>query len=178
MIFTKNSISNYIIKVKDIKNTHIRELITFDLYLGERFVGKVFYFSGRGEYKPWFELDYHPWPREENLEVDLFKLFYDSLEPGSRFFVSYVRDKKTSEMLYKGYHPAETPLGRSLLLAGFTWFKDYYFAEGGNEGFQKLQANKPISEEARIKELSELLNEVMDPEVKAIINMLINKREV
>ncbi|MBP1357579.1 MAG: DUF1122 family protein [Sulfolobus sp.] len=174
MIFSKDVIAGkYNVIIKNLRDTQIRELKMFEMYLGDKLVGRVFYFGGRDYYKPWFEIDYHPWPREEGIEIELFRLFYESLEGGSKFFVTYNRDPITASLLERGYHPSETPLGKSLLLSGFTWFKDYYFAEGGNEGFQKLQANKPISKEAGKRELEEMLKEVRDIETRILIQRLI-----
>ena len=34
-------------------------------------------------------------------------------------------------------------------MTGCTWFKDWYFAEGGREGETKLQANKALTADLR-----------------------------
>jgi len=53
--------------------------------------------------------------------------------------------------------------------SGFRWFKDWYFPEGGLEGGQKLQANKPMDErhnceriDATVKELTDFLDKNKD----------------
>lgn len=169
-------LDNLIVESKDIEDTHIRELKKFSVYVNGKFLGKAFYFQGRGPYLPWLEIDYDPWLRSEGIEVPFFTLVYNFLSPGSKLFVTYLKDKETREMLYKGCSPADTPLGFSLLRAGFTWFKDWYFPEGGNEGSPKLQANKPISKEAEYRELSELLDEVKRDDVRKFIEEKLAKR--
>ncbi len=159
-------IGDYNIIIKNFRRTHIRELSYFEMYLNDKLVGRVNYFSGRDYYVPWIEIDYIPWPRQEDIEVELFKYFYNLLTPNSRLFVTYENDKETSDLIFKGYSAADTPLGFSMLKAGFTWFKIWYFPEGGNEGSPKIQGNKPLNEESREKELLELLDEVKNPRVK------------
>ena len=48
-----------------------------------------------------------------------------------------------------GFPPALTRQGYRLLEYGFTWSKDWYFSEGGHEGGQKIQGEKPLHERAR-----------------------------
>lgn len=156
----KGKVGNYNIQIRSEKRTHIKELIYFEIYLGDKLVGKCNYFSGREYYPAWLEIDYIPWLREQSneLEVSFFKVLYDFLPYNSRLFVTYNKDKETSDLIFKGFSVLDTPLGFSLLKAGFTWFKVWYFPEGGNEGGPKIQANKPINEEIGKKELIELLD--------------------
>ena len=158
-----------IIESKDVQDTHIKELKRFRLYVNGKEVGISFYFSGRDYYSPWLEIDYSPWLREKGIEDQFFLFIYHFLSPGSKLFVTYLRDKETREMLYKGFHPAETPLGFSLLKAGFTWFKDWYYPEGGNEGAPKIQANKPLNKEEEERQLRKLLDEVKRDDVRKFI---------
>ncbi|BFI76404.1 DUF1122 family protein [Sulfurisphaera ohwakuensis] len=157
------------IESKDIAQTHIKELKRFTVYVNNREVGLAFYFEGRGYYLPWLEIDYSPWLRKEGIEDEFFKFIYNFLPAGGKLFVTYVRDKETREMLLKGYSPVDTPLGFSLLKAGFTWFKDWYYPEGGNEGSPKLQANKPLSKDEEIRQLRQLLDEVKREYVRKFI---------
>jgi Uncharacterized conserved protein len=159
----------------NVHRTHITELLVLDLLLGNKLVGKCHYFQGRGYYPPWIELDYDPWPRGLGLEVKLFRVFYDILPDQGRFFISYVRDRDTLNMLQSGFSPVDTPLGLSLLRAGFAWFKNWYFPEGGNEGGLKLQANKVLREEDRRRELEELSAEVKTPEARQVIAEMLAK---
>lgn len=162
-------IGNVIIESKDVQDTHIKELKRFRLYVNGKEVGISFYFSGRGYYSPWLEIDYSPWLRDEGIEGQFFLFIYYFLPPGSKLFVTYLRDKETREILYKGFHPADTPLGFSMLKAGFTWFKDWYYPEGGNEGAPKIQANKPLNKEEEKRQLRKLLDEVKKDYVRKFI---------
>ncbi|NON62215.1 DUF1122 family protein [Acidianus sp. RZ1] len=159
-------IDEFELHATDIRQTHIKELKSFVLYLGNRSIGRCNYFSGRDYYPVWIELDYDPWPREAGLEVKLMKAFYDFLPPKGRFFITYEKDYETYRMLFSGYSVVETPLGKSLFLAGFRWFKNWYFPEGGNEGGPKIQTNKPSSDNIAEEEIKELLEEVKNPEIK------------
>ena len=69
-------------------------------------------------------------------------------------------DDETERGLKRGVPPAATPLGHALLVAGCTWFKDWYFAEGGREGETKLQANKPLTAELHRDQLASLREEL------------------
>ena len=162
-------IGNIIIESKDLQNTHIKELKRFRVLVNGKEVGVAFYFSGRDYYSPWLEIDYTPWLRDEGIEDQFFLFIYHFLPQGSKLFVTYWKDKETREMLYKGFHPADTPLGFSLLKAGFTWFKDWYYPEGGNEGFPKIQANKPLNKDEEKRQLRELLDEVKRDDVRKYI---------
>ncbi|BCU69208.1 DUF1122 family protein [Stygiolobus caldivivus] len=163
------------IESKDIKSTHIKELKTFTVLVNGKVLGKAYYFSGRGDYYPWLEIDYDIWLRKDGLEVDFFSFIYHFLPPGGKLFVTYLKDPDTRKMLLQGYNPADTPLGFSLLKAGFTWFKDWYFPEGGNEGVPKLQTNKAFNELDELRELKDLLNEVKREEVRRYIEERIAK---
>jgi hypothetical protein len=49
-----------------------------------------------------------------------------------------------------------------LLENGFTWFKNWYFAEGFMEGSPKIQGEKPLDENHRMRLLQEVCGEVED----------------
>ncbi|ABP96297.1 MULTISPECIES: DUF1122 family protein [Metallosphaera] len=153
----------------NVVQTHIAELKAFELLLDGKPLGKCNYFTGRGYYPPWIELDYDPWPRQLGLEAELFKFFFDILPDNGRFFITYYKDPRTFNAIIRGFSVADTELGRSLLIAGFTWFKNWYFPEGGNEGGMKIQANKTLSQETRRRQLSELLAEVKTPESNRLL---------
>jgi len=166
------------VSLESCKRQHIRELELCVLKLNGRDVGTAFFFSGRPPYYPkWLELIYDPWPRREGLEVALFRWVMELLGPGGRFFVVYVKDLETRKLLERGFHPADTPLGLSLLMAGFTWFKDWYFPEGGAEGGLKLQANVPVSDDEAVRQLFELQKEVKSEEARRVIEDLLAKRQ-
>lgn len=67
------------------------------------------------------------------------------LGPGGRLFLvcTGAGGGETSLALERGLPAAATPLGSLMWTAGFRWFKDWYFSEGGREGGRKLQGNLP-----------------------------------
>ena len=69
-------------------------------------------------------------------------------------------DDETERGLKRRFPPAVTPLGKALLDAGCTWFKDWYYPEGWMEGGMKLQGNKPVSAESRTDGLAAVRAEV------------------
>jgi hypothetical protein len=118
-------------------------------------------FPGRRPYlRPWIEL--FCLPGEESsyygsaLEDSLLATFCSALGPGGRIFVEYQWDRETAWALTLGIDPALTRLGYKLYRLGCTWFKDWYFSEGGHEGSQKLQAEKPLNEEVRKRHMVKL----------------------
>jgi hypothetical protein len=118
-------------------------------------------FPGRRPHlRPWIEL--FCLPGEESayygsaLEDSLLATFCSALGPGGRIFVEYQWDRETACALNVGIAPALTRLGYKLYRLGFTWFKDWYFSEGGFEGSQKLQAEKPLHEDARKRHIGKL----------------------
>lgn len=99
---------------------------------------------------------------KEGLATVLFRALGEAIT--SHCMVAYeVWDHESelhtyTEKSYRlGIPPAVTPVGELLLSAGcVAGFKDWYIAEGGNEGPRKLQAEKPSSPEARTEALSSL----------------------
>jgi len=61
-----------------------------------------------------------------------------------------------------GIPPIVTPLGYMLFLIGFrTGFKDWYFAEGGNEELHKLQGYRVLnSQHAKVKIEETIYNQI------------------
>jgi hypothetical protein len=113
----------------------------------------VKHFAGRpSEYvPPWIEASF---PRDdEPMVAEIVTALADLLPAGGRLMAVYGQDE-TDRGLQQGVPPAATPLGRALLRAGCTWFKDWYFAEGGCEGETKLQGNKPLTAELRSGQLA------------------------
>lgn len=102
------------------------------------------------------------------LDIELFKILGELVPPGGSFMVSYSLFSKESRIhretkrgLDRGYPPAVTPLGFLLFLAGCGMgFKDWYFAEGGREGPEKLQGFKAIDPQAAKQKTRELLQEL------------------
>lgn len=118
-------------------------------------------FQDGGGLYPWAELytifeGFHGSEAEEAL----LSLVAVDLPPGGAVHVEYEGDPETREGLLAGYPPPATRLGALLLYLGFTWFKDWYFAEGFREGGRKLQAEKALDEEARLRHLSSIRREL------------------
>jgi len=168
-------LDGYMIHVGNVSRGRFIEEINFELYLkaidgetSENPVVKGKYFSGRGEpYKPWLDIYYYNRvkfkSKRENLSEGglgekLFKHLSDLLPPGSHIMVVYVNHEETRKGLERGVPAPATPIGYLLWKSGFTWFKDWYFAEGGLEGDVKLQGNKPMKDEDKQKNLLEIYN--------------------
>ena len=124
----------------------------------------VSFFSG---FKPW----YHPWIEltypydfkynntskslsffDSNIEKEIIKLFCKSLPSAGKIFVSYDSDDETRVGLMRNVPPVLTRLGFLLFEHRCTWFKDWYFPEGGLEGGQKLQGEKSITQNHGIRQ--------------------------
>ena len=96
------------------------------------------------------------------IEDKLLRSFSDQIEPGGKIFVEYYNDAETAYGLKSGFPPHTTRLGFMLLEMGFTWFKDWYFPEGFMEGGQKLQGEKPLTGEMKMRHLERVLDEIND----------------
>ncbi len=90
------------------------------------------------------------------IEAELLSLVAGFLGPGSHIFVEYYGDDETRLALEMSVPPAATRLGNELLKLDFTWFKDWYFPEGFLEGGQKLQAQKSLDKESRVRQFLRL----------------------
>lgn len=110
-------------------------------------------------YTPWAELTtiaasihlgtrritYHDSP----IETQIISLFADAIQPPAHIFISYQTDRETAQGLAHGVPAPATWLGYMLFARGFTWYKDWYYPEGWQEGHQKLQAEKPLNQQHR-----------------------------
>ena len=71
--------------------------------------------------------------------------------------------RETKQGLDRGYPSVVTPLGFLLFTAGCgIGFKDWYFAEGGREGPEKLQGYKPLNSEIAERKAGSMLRELRD----------------
>lgn len=132
----------------------------------DRLLCMAYYPGQKPHYRPWIEL----FCIHENIagapyfgsevEERLLEFLCAALGPGGKIFIEYYHDRETYCGLALGIPPAITRQGYKLLSLGFTWFKDWYFAEGGHEGGQKLQAEKPLDENARRKHMQRIKAEV------------------
>jgi len=167
-----------VLHVSNMSRGRFIEETNFELYLktleGETSVNPVVkgkYFSGRGEfYKPWLEIAYDNLVKfgsskivdlsERGLDEKLFNYLSALLPLGAHIMVFYLNHEETRKGLEHGVPAPATPIGYLLWKSGFTWFKDWYFAEGFWEGDVKLQGSKPLNQETRRKELLEMGKEL------------------
>jgi hypothetical protein len=102
------------------------------------------------------------------FDAQLFIILGQLIHAGGSLMVSYSLFEKESRIhrdtkfgLDRGYPPVVTPIGFLLFIAGCGMgFKDWYFAEGGREGPEKLQGYKPIDSENAKKKAGEMLMEL------------------
>ena len=104
-------------------------------------------------------MDYYDY-YDSDIENALLGALCSALGPGDRIFIEYYCDRETSCGLAMGIPPVLSRQGYKLFNLGFTWFKDWYFSEGGHEGGQKLQGEKPLDKLARMRHLKRLNDEV------------------
>lgn len=105
---------------------------------------------------------------EAALDASFFKIIGGLVPPGGSFMVSYSLfskeskiHKETKQALDRGYPPVVTPIGFLLFQAGCGMgFKDWYFAEGGREGPEKLQGFKPMNSEAAKEKAKSMIQEL------------------
>lgn len=94
------------------------------------------------------------------LERELLQRLAAALGGGDLMYVEYGYDPETEALLRLGAPPAVTRLGFMMLQLGFTRLKDWYWPEGFMEGGQKLQGEKPASQDAAERRLREVREEV------------------
>jgi hypothetical protein len=105
---------------------------------------------------------------EQGFDVEFFKVLGGLVPAGGSLMVSYTLFSKESRVhretrlcLDRGYPPAVAPLGFLLFVGGCgIGFKDWYFAEGGREGPEKLQGYKPLNSEIAEKRAKQMLQEL------------------
>lgn len=161
----------------NVKSCGPKGIINSEIYLRDgpvkdHLLCMAYYPGKKPHYRPWIEL----FCIRENVagvsyfgsevEDKLLEFLCAALGPGGKIFIEYYHDRETYCGLAIGIPPAITRQGYKLLNLGFTWFKDWYFAEGGHEGGQKLQAEKPLDENARRKHMQK-----MKAEVEAFLEM-------
>jgi hypothetical protein len=97
--------------------------------------------------------------------VTLFKILGALIPKGGSLMVSYslfanesIIHRETKVSLDRGYPPVVSPLGYLLFTAGCGFsFKDWYYAEGGREGPEKLQGYKPANPEIERQQSKRML---------------------
>jgi hypothetical protein len=103
-----------------------------------------------------------------SLDIGLFRLLGGFVPAGGSLMVSYSLFSNESKIhrdtklgLDRGYPSVVTPLGFLLFEAGCGMgFKDWYFAEGGREGSQKLQGCKLFNSDVAKQKTDGLLGEL------------------
>jgi len=75
--------------------------------------------------------------------------------------VPYYNDQETWHQLQSDTPPVLSRLGYKLFKLGFSWFKDFYIAEGWCEGPVKLTAEKPVDEEMVRRNLASIRKDVV-----------------
>jgi hypothetical protein len=167
-------IDYFTIYVKTFSTGRFQEETKLDVYIKrkeyeEKLMDIKIYFGIKPYYRPWVEffninnilnlgekVEYFG----TKIEEKLLNLFSNSLDNGEKIYVEYINDKETSFGLTYDFPTVVTRLGYILFNLGFTWFKDWYFPEGGNEGGQKLQGEKPLNEEFRNKHVNKIQKDV------------------
>jgi hypothetical protein len=105
---------------------------------------------------------------ETGTDLELFRLLGQLVPAGGALMVAYSLFSKEAKVhrdtklgLDRGYPPVVTPLGYLLFVAGCgVAFKDWYFAEGGREGPEKLQGYKAMNEREEKQKLVALSGEL------------------
>ena len=163
---------------RNMKACRLRDAQNLEVYLKDSSTEiRIFciaIFPGRGpHYRSWIEIfcvkdrlnlrslgadcyDYY----DSDIEDALLGALCGALDPGDRIFIEYYCDHETSCGLAMGIPPVLSRQGYKLFNLGFTWFKDWYFSEGGHEGGQKLQGEKPLDKLARMRHLRRIKDEV------------------
>jgi hypothetical protein len=127
------------------------------------------YYGREPYYRPWVEISGIRPQIDLGTRIEYFgsifedrllELFSRDLGPGGKIYVEYQADRETLYGLRYGVPPAITRLGSKLFELGFTWFKDWYFPEGGSEGGMKLQGEKPLDETRRERHVRGIRDEV------------------
>ncbi len=181
-----SEINDYKLKIGSIEPGRFEGEINFTIFLEKN--GKLsdnslvegkFYFGNRKFHDPWIDFHYQEkvMVGEEQVDISggedltIFQEISSILPPGSRMMVAYTNHGETYRGLNLGFPVPITPIGFLLWKSDFRWFKNWYFAEGFREGHIKLQGNKPVNKENRIKnllrtqkELNQFLNKELSTE--------------
>jgi len=168
-------LSSYSIIAEGVEKGRLKDQFYLPIYLVkgeemERLLYMSIYLGKRPYYKGWVELfsinDELDLGGDEvsyfgsDIEDDLISLISQHSSAGEKLFVEYQRDRETLSGSNRGIPEPLTRLGHLLFENGYTWFKDWYFAEGFNEGGQKLQGEKPIDEESEESHLRDIVDDV------------------
>ena len=150
------------LRLADVKRGRFPEEVDAVVHAGDgaRPAIRLKFFRGRRSagVLPWIEASLTR-DADEAYQRELVAALAEVLPAGGYLMVGY-GDDETERGLKRRFPPAVTPLGKALLDAGCTWFKDWYYPEGWMEGGMKLQGNKPVSAESRTDGLAAVRAEV------------------
>ena len=150
------------LRLGDVKRGRFPEEVDAVVHAGDgaRPAIRLKFFRGRRSagVLPWIEASLTR-DADEAYQRELVAALAEVLPAGGYLMVGY-GDDETERGLKRRFPPAVTPLGKALLDAGCTWFKDWYYPEGWMEGGMKLQGNKPVSAESRTDGLAAVRAEV------------------
>ena len=128
-------------------------------------------FLGRKPYyRPWIEIHninneiklsgreetFH----ESEIEGTILEKIAELIGGDTSLFIEYTEDKETSKELFQGVPVYATRLGFKLFKLGFTWMKNWYYPEGGYEGGMKIQAEKPINDNQKKRNLRDIEKDI------------------
>jgi len=159
-------IKDYRISAKQIWKGRVPEEENFDVFLRKRKQEKHLlyikvYYGGKPNYSPWVEFFGIDTSFFDSVFEDfLLNYLSGEIPPRGKIFIEYDGDIETEKGLMRNFPPAVTRLGYKLFNVGFTWFKDWYFAEGGKEGGQKLGGEKPLDDRMRSRQLREIHSDI------------------
>ena len=152
------------LRLADVKRGRFPEELDAVVHAGDaaRPAIRLKFFRGRRSagVLPWIEASLAR-DADEAYQGELVAALAELLPPGGYLMVGY-GDDETERGLKRRFPPAVTPLGKALLDAGCTWFKDWYYPEGWMEGGMKLQGTKPVSTESRAQGLGAVHTEVAE----------------
>ncbi len=165
----------------------VKEEENFNLFIGrdkttvyDQILSLKVFYGRKPYYLPWVELYLIKSPitiKNKStpffgsiFEEQLLQLFANCKNL-LRIFIDYRNDRETLQELYTGVPIILTRMGFLLYQLGFTWFKDWYFAEGMKEGGIKLQAEKAISDDQR-----ERHKKILQQEIQAYISRSLNEK--
>jgi len=162
------NLGNFSVHAKNVRSWGMNGVVRMEIIIKENNKEEplfcLAFFPGRKmHYRPWIEifcikntLESGTCYYDSPIEDTLLEFFSGALGPGGKIYIEYLCDRETAFGLALGYPPAATRQGYRLFIHGFTWFKDYYYSEGGHEGGQKLEGEKPLNKMAREKHVNNI----------------------
>jgi hypothetical protein len=163
---------SFTVYAKDMRACEMKSVVKMRIFIKDGKKEKPLFcmalFPGREpHYRPWIEifcinnlLEPGTCYYDSSIEDALLEIFSRALGPGGKIYIEYLCDYETAYVLAMGYPPAATRQGYMLFKHGFTWFKDYYYSEGGHEGGQKLEGEKPLNLAAQERHIKNIIFDI------------------